>query len=168
MTFNKATNCAQVLPDGPAAPIDNDRLYWVVTEFYASQMLDAISDQSFGVLAVTPKDAQSSVIASYEECVIYNPNDSEVKEWYALAPYLQSMGGMDGHYATPEGREIERAAWSPLSPLRNLDLLGWLVVFAAVLMLVTVMFLVWRLCSHHRRGHYGDRRQDGGYRPYRG
>ncbi|MFQ9918082.1 MAG: hypothetical protein ACLRWQ_18510 [Flavonifractor plautii] len=41
-------------------------------------------------------------------------------------------------------------------------------MLAAVLVLAAVVFLVWRLCFHHRRGRYGGRRRGGGYRPYRG
>ena len=52
--------------------------------------------------------------------------------------------------------------------LKNLNLFGWLAVLAAVLVLAAVVFLVWRLCFHHRRGRYGGRRRGGGYRPYRG
>ena len=42
------------------------------------------------------------------------------------------------------------------------------VLLAAVLVLAAVVFLVWRLCFHPRRGRYGGRRRGGGYRPYRG
>ena len=168
MMFNKVTDCAQVLPDGSAVPIDDDRLYRVVTGLYTGQMLGTVNDQSFGILAITPKDAQGNVITDYEEHIIYNPNGSEVKEWYALASYLQSMGEVDGRYAAPEGRKVEHATWNPLSLLKNLNLFGWLAVLAAVLVLAAVVFLVWRLCFHHRRGRYGGRRRGGGYRPYRG
>ena len=168
MIFNKVTDCAQVLPDGSAVPIDDDRLYRVVTGLYTGQMLGTVNDQSFGILAITPKDAQGNVITDYEEHIIYNPNGSEVKEWYALASYLQSMGEVDGRYAAPEGRKVEHATWNPLSLLKNLNLFGWLAVLAAVLVLAAVVFLVWRLCFHHRRGRYGGRRRGGGYRPYRG
>ena len=51
---------------------------------------------------------------------------------------------------------------------RNLDIRNGLVMLAAVLVLAAVVFLVWRLCFHHRRGRYGGRRRGGGYRPYRG
>ncbi|UQT47073.1 5'-nucleotidase C-terminal domain-containing protein [Flavonifractor plautii] len=113
MIFNKVTDCAQVLPDGSAVPIDDDRLYRVVTGLYTGQMLGTVNDQSFGILAITPKDAQGNVITDYEEHIIYNPNGSEVKEWYALASYLQSMGEVDGRYAAPEGRKVEHATWNP-------------------------------------------------------
>ena len=168
MIFNKVTDCAQVLPDGSAVPIDDDRLYRVVTGLYTGQMLGTVNDQSFGILAITPKDAQGNVITDYEEHIIYNPNGSEVKEWYALASYLQSMGEVDGRYAAPEGRKVEHATWNPLNLLKNLNLFGWLAVLAMVLVLAAVVFLVWRLCFHHRRGRYGGRRRGGGYRPYRG
>ena len=136
MMFNKVTDCAQVLPDGSAVPIDDDRLYRVVTGLYTGQMLGTVNDQSFGILAITPKDAQGNVITDYEEHIIYTPNGSEVKEWYALASYLQSMGEVDGRYAAPEGRKVEHATWNPLNLLKNLNLFGWLAVLAAVLVLV--------------------------------
>ena len=159
---------SQVLEDGTRVPLEDDRLYRVVTGLYTGQMLGTVNDQSFGILAITPKDAQGNVITDYEEHIIYNPNGSEVKEWYALASYLQSMGEVDGRYAAPEGRKVEHATWNPLSLLKNLNLFGWLAVLAAVLVLAAAVLLVWRLCFHHRRGRYGGRRRGGGYRPYRG
>lgn len=58
----------------------------------------------------------------------------------------------------PRGRKVEHATWNPLSLLKNLNLFGWLAVLAEVLVLAAVVFLVWRLCFHHRRGRYGGRR----------
>lgn len=169
MIFNKVTDCAQVLPDGSAVPIDDDRLYRVVTGLYTGQMLGTVNDQSFGILAITPKDAQGNVITDYEEHIIYNPNGSEVKEWYALASYLQSMGEVDGRYAAPEGRKVEHATWNPLSLLKNLNLFGWLAVLAEVLVLAAVVFLVWAaLLSQQAVAATAAGGGGGGYRPYRG
>ena len=175
MFFNRVTSCwleepsfATGLLEREMSRIEDDQLYRVVTGLYTGQMLGTVNDQSFGILAITPKDAQRKVITDYEEHIIYNPNGSEVKEWYALASYHQSKGEVDGRYAAPEGRKVEHATWNPLSLLKNLNLFGWLAVLAAVLVLAAAVLLVWRLCFHHRRGRYGGRRRGGGYRPYRG
>ena len=169
MIFNKVYDCAQVLPDGSTAPIEDDRLYRVVTGLYTGQMLGTVNDQSYGILAITPKDAEGNVITDYEEQIIHNPNGSEVKEWYALASYLQSMGTVDGRYAAPEGRKTANPTWNPLNLLRNLNLFGALAVLLVVLAAALVVFLVYWLFIRNRRRRYGARRRiRSSYRPYRG
>ena len=48
--FNKVNSCAQVLPDGTTVPLENDKLYRVVTGLYSGQMLGTVNSQSFGIL----------------------------------------------------------------------------------------------------------------------
>lgn len=168
MIFNKVTDCAQILSDGSTSPIEDERLYRVVTGLYTGQMLGTVNDKSFGILAITPKDAQGNVITDYEAQIIHNRNGSEVKEWYALASYLQSMGQVDARYAAAEGRKVENATWNPLNLLKNLNLFGWLAVVLVVLVLLLVIFLVVRLTGSKRRRRYGGSRKGRGYRPYRG
>lgn len=169
MIFNKVYDCAQVLPDGSTVPIEDDRLYRVVTGLYTGQMLGTVNAQSYGILTITPKDADGNVITDFEEHIIYNPNGSEVKEWYALASYLQSMGTVDGRYAAPEGRKTANPTWNPLNLLRNLNLFGALAVVLVVLVIALVVFLVYWFTFRRRSRRYGSRRRSGGgYRPYRG
>ena len=42
MLFDKVTDCAQVLEDGRTVPLEDDRLYRVVTGLYSGQMLSLI------------------------------------------------------------------------------------------------------------------------------
>ena len=167
--FNKVTDCAQVLPDGITLPLEDDKLYRVVTGLYSGQMLGTVNAQSFGLLTITPKDAQGNEIQDLEEYIIYNKNGSELKEWYALASYLQSMGTVDQRYAAPEGRKVEHASWNPVELLRNLNLVGWIVVLVVVALVLVIAGVIWRVATRRRRGgRYGGRRGGSGYRPYRG
>ena len=167
--FNKVYDCAQVLPDGSAVPIEDDKLYRVVTGLYTGQMLGTVNAQSYGILTITPKDADGNVITDFEEHIIHNPNGSEVKEWYALASYLQSMGTVDGRYAAPEGRKTANPTWNPLNLLRSLNLFGVLAVVLVVLVITLAVFLVWWFGFRRRSRRYGSRRRNqSGYRPYRG
>ena len=169
MIFNKVYDCAQVLPDGSAVPIEDDKLYRVVTGLYTGQMLGTVNAQSYGILTITPKDADGNVITDFEEHIIHNPNGSEVKEWYALASYLQSMGTVDGRYAAPEGRKTANPTWNPLNLLRSLNLFGVLAVVLVVLVITLAVFLVWWFGFRRRSRRYGSRRRNqSGYRPYRG
>lgn len=163
--LNRVNDCAQVLPDGTTVPLEDDKLYRVVTGLYTGQMLGTVNDQSFGILTITPKDAQGNEVTNFEDQIIYTPNGSELKEWYALATYLQSMGTVDGRYAAPEGRKVEDLSWNPVNLLKGLNLIGWIALVVCLAVLALVMFIVYRLVTRksRRRGGKGS-----GYRPYRG
>lgn len=169
MIFNKVTECAQVLPDGSTVPIEDGRLYRVVTGLYSGQMLGAVNGKSFGILTITPKDAQGRAVTDFENQIIHNANGSEVKEWYALASYLQSMGTVDARYAAPEGRKVSAPSWNPIQLLKNPNWITLLAVLAAVLVIALVVFLAWYFGSGGRRRRYGSRRHGrSAYRRYRG
>lgn len=166
MILNRVNDCAQVLPDGTTVPLEDDKLYRVVTGLYTGQMLGTVNDQSFGILTITPKDAQGNEVTNFEDQIIYNSNGSELKEWYALATYLQSMGTVDERYAASEGRKVEDASWNPVSLLKGLNLIGGIALVVVLLVIALVVFLVYRLVL--RRGRrYGGRRGRG-YCRYRG
>lgn len=166
MILNRVNDCAQVLPDGTTVPLEDDKLYRVVTGLYTGQMLGTVNDQSFGILTITPKDAQGNEVTNFEDQIIYNSNGSELKEWYALATYLQSMGTVDERYAAPEGRKVEDASWNPVSLLKGMNLIGGIALVVVLLVIALVVFLVYRLVL--RRGRrYGGRRGRG-YCRYRG
>lgn len=162
--FNKVNSCAQVLPDGTTVPLENDKLYRVVTGLYSGQMLGTVNSQSFGILTITPKDATGNVITNFEDHIIYNPDGSEVKEWYALASYLQSMGTVDARYSAPEGRKVEERSWNPISLLKGLNLIGGIALAVLLVVILLVVLLIYRIVTRKRRR--GSWRS--GYRPYRG
>ena len=166
MIFIKVYDCAQVLPDGSAVPIEDDKLYRVVTGLYTGQMLGTVNDQSFGILTITPKDAQGNEVTNFEDQIIYSPNGSELKEWYALATYLQSMGTVDGRYAAPEGRKVEEASLNPVSLLKGLNLVGWIALVVCLAVLALIVFIVYRVVTRRCRRYGGQK--GGGYRRYRG
>lgn len=170
LIFNKVTGCAQVLPDGARAPIEDGKLYRVVTGLYSGQMLGTVNGKSFGLLSITPRDAQGNPIDDLEAHIIHNANGAEVKEWYALASYLQSMGTVDQRYQAPEGRKTVHPSWNPLELLRNPNRIA-LILYAAVLAaVILVVFLVWRLRSGRRKRRvYGSHsRRRPARRRYRG
>lgn len=165
LIFNKVTACAQVLPDGSEAALEDERLYRVVTGLYSGQMLGAVNAKSFGILTVTPKDAQGNEITDLEAHIIHTSGGSEVKEWYALASYLQSMGTMDRRYAAPEGRKVSVPSWNPVHLLKNPNRITLLVLLLALIVIGLVVFLVYRIATRGRRRRC---RGGGGYRRYRG
>ena len=171
LIFNKVTDCAQVLPDGSRVPIEDDRLYRVVTGLYSGQMLGTVNGKSFGILGITPRDEKGEPIADLEAWIVHNSDGAEVKEWYALASYLQSMGTVDQRYSAPEGRKTVAPSWNPVDLLAHPNSFA-LIVYGVMLLLVAavalVVVLICRRRSRRSRGLKGRRRRGGGYSPYRG
>lgn len=164
MFFDKVTGCRQVLPDGTKAELEDNRLYRVVTGLYCGQMLGSVKDKSFGLLSITPRTADGVEVTDFEAQIVRSADGAEVKEWYALASYLESLGTVPEHYAAPEGRKTVYASWNPIDLLRAPR---WttlvILLIAAVVIAAAVLVVRWVIRSRRRRGGRSRR-----YRPYRG
>ena len=145
MIFDKVDYVELVRKDGVTEPIVDDQLYHVVTGLYIGQMLGAVEDTSFGILTVTPRDAQGNPIAveQLEDYILHDAQGAEVKEWQAVAGYLESMGGeMDPKYGQTDGRKYVYASWNPVSLLKNAGLPTAVAILALVLVLVLLIVVV--------------------------
>lgn len=168
MFFNKVTSCAQVLEDGTEVPLEKDKLYRVVTGLYSAQMLGTVKAQSFGLLSITPKDADGNEITDFEAHIVKNANGSEVKEWYALASYLEELEQVPGRYSAPEGRKVVYASWNPVELLKNANWIT-LLVLALLLVIIAVIVLVVRAIVRRKsRRRYGRGGNGYGTRTYHG
>ena len=144
MIFNKVDYTMLRRNDGSLEEIQDDRLYRVVTGMYAGQMLGAVESTSFGLLSITPRDASGNPIAVSDlvNYVVRDENGVPLKEWYAIASYLDQMGGeMDERYSRTDGRKVVYSSLSPVKLLRNANkftfiLLGVLLVIVVVLVLI--------------------------------
>lgn len=142
MIFDKVDDASLVRQGEATEPIVDDQLYHVVTGLYIGQMLGAVEDTSFGILTVTPRDAQGNPIdiSRLEDYILRDAQGNEVKEWYAVASYLQSMGGeMDRQYGQTDGRKQVYASWNPVSLLKNA---GWPTIVAILALAVVILLVV--------------------------
>ena len=150
MIFNRVTDCSQVLEDGTISPIEEGRLYRVVTGLYCGQMLGAVNDESFGILNITPRDAQGNEITNLEDFILHDKDGNELKEWYALASYLRDMGTVSQEYSGTDGRKIVDNSWNPTHLLTNLNGIS-IATLAAVLVLILIVVAVVRRIIRRRK-----------------
>ena len=150
MIFDKVTQCAQVLEDGTTLPIEDDKLYRVVTGLYCGQMLGAVNDKSFGILSITPRDAQGNEITDLEPYILHDEKGNEIKEWYALASYLDSLDTIPEEYSGPDGRKNIDDSMNPIDLLKNPGPIT-LAALGILLVLILVILLVVRLVIRRRR-----------------
>ena len=142
MIFNKVTDAWQVLGDGTTAALEDDRLYRVVTGLYSGQMLGTVNAQSFGLLTVTPRNADGTEVTDFEQCIIYNPDGTEVKEWFALASYLRGLAVVPDRYAGPEGRKIVSSSLNPIELFKNPNWITLAVLALALAVIAAIVLLV--------------------------
>lgn len=168
MIFNKVTKCGQILEDGTVISLEKDRLYRVVTGLYSAQMLGAVNAKSFGLLTITPKDADGNEITDFEAHIIHNANGSEVKEWYALASYLEYLGQVPGEYAGALGRKVVYSSWNPIDLLKSPNWITLLVLLIVVVLIAVIVLVVRAIVCRKSRRRYGRGYSGGGSRAYRG
>ena len=83
--------------------IENDKLYKVIANMYAINMLDMVSDLTMGIVSIIPKDADGNRVTDLYSMSLKDKDGNEVKEWIAFKDYLQSFDvGESGYPEIPE------------------------------------------------------------------
>ena len=142
MIFNKVDYAMLRRNDGTLEQIEPDKLYRVVTGTYAGQMLGNVEATSMGLLTITPREADGRPIdpSRLLEYVVRDENGVPVKEWYAIASYLDGMGDeMDPQYAEPDGRKVIYSSWNPVKLLQNANKFTWIAIAALALVVLMVV-----------------------------
>ena len=162
MILNRVTDVELVTnvpyeKDKQTEEIKDDQLYRVVAGLYSAQMLGAVEDTSKGLLKVTPKDKEGNVIQDFEQCIVYNQDGEEVKEWYALASYLESfdknkegISQVPVYYSKEEGRKLENDSKNIIEILKHPNKFA-LALYGAVLAVLLVIILVARFLIKRRK-----------------
>ncbi len=147
LIFNKVASVSILNEDGSLEALENDKLYRVVTGLYCAQMLSAVKAQSFGLLSITPKYADGTPITDFDDCILYDQDGNEIKEWYALASYIQSFsdGEIPEDYAASAStdRKIQSNSWTPVALLRGANRLT-IAALCIVLVLILLLALLLR------------------------
>lgn len=160
LLLNKVTDvCLE--DDGQRVALEDDKLYRIVADLYSGQMLSAVTDMSYGILAIVPKYADGTPITDFED-VIITENGRELKAWDSIARYMASFADTDGdgianvpaYYSTTHGRKLVDTSRSPLALLKNPN--KFTAVYAvllavAVLLIVLVVLLIRKLVKKAKR-----------------
>lgn len=165
MILNKTYDVELCRADGTTEEIKDDQLYRVVADLYSAQMLGMVNSMSYGLLSLVPKDENGNVIEDYEKHIICNKDGSELKEWYALASYIDSFkqNKVPEKYNDTEGRKVDETGWNPFKLLKQTNKFFWMIVAAVVLViaiLTLIIVLLVKLVRRMRYGKYGIRKKD--------
>ncbi|MCD8300404.1 MAG: 5'-nucleotidase C-terminal domain-containing protein, partial [Clostridiales bacterium] len=155
MFLNRVESVQIVNPDGSLDQLEDDKLYKVVTGLYCAQMLGAVKDQSFGLLSITPKYADGTEITDFDDCIIYDENGQELKEWYALASYIESFGedGIPDTYAQElcTTRKVEDDSWNPVALLKGMNKITVAVIVIVAVIIVVIVLIIRRIVRRRKK-----------------
>lgn len=139
---------------GNAYEIDDNALYRVVTGMYSAQMLGTVKSKSMGLLSLEPKQANGTPVTNFTDCILYDANGNELKEWYALAAYLEQFGedGLPDRYADPvNGCKQVSDSFAPGQLLAGWNGITWVVLGIVLLILALILLLIRSLRRRIRR-----------------
>ncbi len=155
MIFNKVSEAHIQNADGSLSDLEDDRLYRIVTGLYCAQMLSTVKEQSFGLISIVPKYADGTEITDFDDCIIHDQNGNEIKEWYALASYIESFddGKIPDRYsnANSTSRKIEKDSWSPAALLVNANWITYAVIGSGILVIALIVLVIILIRRHHRK-----------------
>ena len=130
---------------GNAYEIDDNALYRVVTGMYSAQMLGTVKSKSMGLLSLEPKQANGTPVTDFADCILCDANGNELKEWYALAAYLEQFGedGLPDRYADPaNGCKQMSDSFAPGQLLAGWNGITWVVLGIVLLILALILLLI--------------------------
>lgn len=161
LIFNRATNISFQHPDGSLEEIDDNKLYRIVAGLYSAQMLPTINDKSFGLLSLIPKTKEGDPVINYEDHIIMDrskENGGEVKEWYAIAQYLESFDkGEDGlpiiplYYSKAQNRKILDNSKDFASLLKEPNKIAILVYLILLVLISGLGFLIIKIIKRRMK-----------------
>lgn len=162
MLLNKTTDVYLMDENGQRVDLEEDKLYRVVTDFYSSQMLGGVTDLSYGLLSIIPKDADGTPIADYADAIV-TVGDQELKAWAAIAAYMESFEDTDGDgignvpalYGAPEGRKVVEDSKNLFELIKNPNQFFFIIVgvllVVLMILLMLLRLLVRRIAGYCRR-----------------
>lgn len=154
MIFNKVDYARLRTADGKLEEIDQDKLYCVVAGMYVGQMLGAVKDKSFGLLNITPRDKDGNPISADElvNYVIKDKDGTPIKEWYAIASYIQQMGGeMDAKYSKTDSRKVVYSSINPIDLLKNINVFTIVAIILVNLLIFAIVMIIRKIVKRKNK-----------------
>lgn len=155
LILNRATDIKRVKADGSYENLSNNKLYRVVGGLYSCQMLGLVTEQSKGLLSITPKDKKGKEIKNFDKHIVKS-GGKELKEWYALAKYIDSFKGgkVPSKYEKADARKTADNSYAPWSIVRQPNNYGVMILAILLIPVVIIVGLIifFRRRKHQRRG----------------
>ena len=121
-------------------------MYSVVCGMYMAQMLGSVESTSMGLVSIVPRNAYGDALTveDLSDYVVRDEADVPLKEWYAIASYLDQMEGdvMDPQYGQVDGRKVVYSSLNPAKLLRNANMFTYILLAVLAVLLAVILLTV--------------------------
>lgn len=159
LILNKSYDAHLATLSGERIEIEKDQLYRVVADLYSLKLLSSVTDLSYGLLSIVPKDVNGNPVENFPDTIIHTEG-REVKAWEAIAGYMTSfpdtdnngVPNVDSRYASYEGRKVVENSKALGDLLKEPNkFFFWIVgiLLAVVLLLVLIVVLIVKGVKKH-------------------
>lgn len=153
MILNRVTEAhlnTGILDDDTDVAIEDDKLYRVVTDLYSGRMLGSVSDLSYGLLSIVPKDKNGVPYEKIEDAIAHDINTGEeIKTWICIAEYMKSYdsdgdktGEIPQYYVNHHDRKVIDDSWNIINLVKNPNKFFFMIIGIIILVLVIVFFVI--------------------------
>jgi 5'-nucleotidase / UDP-sugar diphosphatase len=160
LILDKVTDVTLTNKNGGFDKINDTKLYRVVAGLYSGQMLSAVGKKSFGLLSIVPKTKEGKPIIDFNTQIINDTRSGtskEIKEWQAIAEYLQSFNKVNGisqipeYYNATHGRKIVDNNHNMLAIISNPN--GFAIAVSSIVIVFTaiIVFVIVRIVTRKKR-----------------
>ena len=149
LILNRAVDIKKGVGDD-AQTLENKKLYRVVSDLYSCQMLASVKDKSYGLLSIVPKDSEGNIVLNYEDYIL-KTGKQELKAWYAVAAYLDSMGTVSSKYKQTEERKILTDSKNLKELLKQPNKVGWLARLVVLVPVLIILLIIAAIVIKRRR-----------------
>lgn len=132
-------------------PLDEDKLYPVITNLYIANMLPTIGKRTMNQLEIHTYDASGHLIDNFNDMILYNADGTELKEWQAVTRYISDMDRVNGipeissEYQVARHQKIADTKFSFIRFFKNTSAFGYRVYvfgFIAIVVLFAIIRLI--------------------------
>lgn len=149
MILNKSMDAHLVTLDGERRELEDDTLYRLVSDLYSARLIGSVTDLSFGLLSIVPKDANGTPLDGFSDAII-KTEGRELKAWEAIAGYMESFEDTDGNgipnvperYAKEEGRKVVEDSKKIGNLLKSPNQFFFLIIGLVALLLFIVILII--------------------------
>lgn len=155
VVLDRVTSVSVQDEKGDYKPLNYSKLYRICTNLYAAEMIKYVSDVSYGLLSIKPKDKNGRRLTDLKSAIVYgdknSPNPKQIKEWEALTQYLRSFPDKDRRgvpsipdkYKGPEGRYEAQPTLNPGKIIEGGNAITYGALIFGFIFLCAFVFLVW-------------------------
>ncbi len=140
MILNKVSDVYILNEDGNREEIEDEKLYRVVADLYSGQMLSAVTDMSYGILSIVPKDADKNPVSDFEKCIIYD-GKQELKAWAAVAHYVDTFESIPQYYNQTHDRKVVSDSKNIIEMIKNPNKTTIIICAVAIVVLGLIIWL---------------------------